>query len=628
VNYVKDLEDLKKKVEELMERPSWVYQSVATVKSLDNFLNHLNNPELQNKKELIEEMIHAYNKTEASDFVSMQLFNDLLKKIDVKLEFNTAELKKGGEGCRFHWAMKSLQKNLGKTDENLKDIMEAVKRIPLQYRIVLEGGLYKLSIYEDDRDVLKKQITILAPFMNILSEINPEEIIAFLKPSKYISVLDMFNHIVDQVKIGNTFTLDSKEKFIQYFFPEKEVEEFKKVVSLSIVVDYFDNPLEIPEVQKILDMWDGIGNFILLVKNSLMEYANDPSSRAIIHELEQVSESLLYGSQIAIYNRGLSIASKKKDKVEVVRILKAIRIYIQKDIIDKLKIDIIPKLLKTKLSEEIFTFQEDAIKKIGIDINSLKLEKGIEIENIDEELEKYWEFHFGKEQEMLRQFEFVMKKIRKYLKKKVDEENSSKEKKGNKIQSLNKFFKNFELSWEHRPTNSELPLFNAVGAIILKKIMEVEKHYDDLIKELAEISRKSRERAVEIPIIYGLKDEEHPTSGSVRKFIKNMESVKEDLSQLKKLNEIISRISGNMRLVHMNLPYEFIKNPEFMNNLGKFLDHISIYENKIKNQKISLIMSEPSYNEKMSAISRIREIIEINHDFLKKYKDMVKLIYE
>lgn len=65
-------------------------------------------------------------------------------------------------------------------------------------------------------------MAFLAPFMNILSEINPEEITAFIKPSKYISVLDMFNHIVDQVKIGTAFTLDSKEKFIQYFFPEKE----------------------------------------------------------------------------------------------------------------------------------------------------------------------------------------------------------------------------------------------------------------------------------------------------------------------------------------------------------------------------------------------------------------------
>ena len=308
--------------------------------------------------------------------------------------------------------------------------------------------------------------------------------------------------------------------------------------------------------------------------------------------------------------------------------MKAIRNHIQKDIINKIKIDIIPKLVKTKLSEEIFTFQEDAIKNIGIDINSLKLEKGIGNENIDEELKKYMEFHFRKEQEMLMQFKFSIEKIRKYLKNKSNEEISSKEKAGNRIQVLNKFFKNLEWRWERGRTNSELPLLNAVGTIILKKVMEAERHYDELIKELAEISRKSHQRAVEMPIIYGLKNEEHHTSRSVRKFLKNMESVKADLSQLEKLNEIISRISGNMRLVYKNLPYEFIKNPEFMSNPGRFLDYISKYENKIKNQKISSIISEPSYNEKMSAISRIREIIERYNDFFKKYSGMVKLVIE
>ena len=96
-----------------MEHPSWVYKSVTTVKSINKFLNHLNIPKLQNKKELIEEIIHTYNKAEASDFVKMQLFNDLLEKIDVKLKIKTVEMKKGGESCRFQWAMESLQKNLG-----------------------------------------------------------------------------------------------------------------------------------------------------------------------------------------------------------------------------------------------------------------------------------------------------------------------------------------------------------------------------------------------------------------------------------------------------------------------------------------------------------------------------------
>lgn len=628
VNIAKEIENLKKRVEQSIKRPSGINLTEGTQKSLNIFLKYLNKPVVQNKKKLVEEMLYMYSIIEENNFSKMQEFNDLLKKIDVKLESKIVKTGKGGESSRRQWALESLQKKLGKVDENFKEIVEALKCMPLQYQAVLEGELYKLSIDEENLDVLKKQVAIVASFLRILSEIDPKQILTCLRPSKYISVLDMFKHIINQPKAGVFPTLDSKDKFMQYFFPEKELEEFEEIQPIFILEKYFDKPLDLPGAQDILDLWDGIANFTMLVKNLLIEYAEDPSSKAILNRLGDILKSLSYGDQITIYNRALSIASKKKNKDEIVRILGDIKNHIQKDLVDKIKTEIIPKLAKAGIGGQIFTLQENSIKKIGIDISLLKWEKSIGDEKEDKGPEINWEFHYGKEQETLREFNSAMKKIRKYLEKKADEESSSKEKVGDRIQILSNFFKDLEWRWKRGRTRSELPLLNAVGALILKKVTKAKGYFDELIKELIKISGKSQQLAIDIPIVSGLKSEEHPTSKPVRKFIKNMGKVKDELTQLKTLNEIISKLSGNMRLVHKNLPYEFIQNLEFRKEPDKFLDHLNKYEDKIKGQKISSTITEQVYNEKMTTISRIREIIREHKNFIKKYSDRMKILYE
>jgi len=628
VNIAKEIENLKKRVEKSIKRPSGINLTEVTQKSLNIFLKYLNKPVVQNKKKLVEEMLYMYNIIEENNFSKMQEFNDLLKKIDVKLESKIVKTGKGGESSRRRWAIESLQKKLGEVDENFKEIVAALKCMPLQYGAVLEGELYKLSINEENLDVLKKQVAIIACFLRTLSEIDPKKILTCLKPSKYISVLDMFKHIINQPKTGVLPTLDSKDKFMQYFFPEKELEEFEEIQPIFILEKYFDKPLDLPGAQEILDLWDGIANFTMLVKNLLIEYTEDPSSKAILNRLGDILKSLSYGDQITIYNRVLSNAAKKKDKDEIVRILEDIKNHIQKDLIDKIKTEIIPKLARAGVGGQVFTLQENSIKKIGIDISLLKWEKSIGDEKEDKGPGVNWEFHYGKEQETLREFNSAMKKIRKYLEKKADEESSSKEEVGDSIQILSNFFKNLEWRWKRGRTQSELPLLNAVGALILKKVTEAKGYFDELIKELIIISGKSQQRAIEIPIVSGLKSEEHPTGKPVRKFIKNMEKVKDELTQLKTLNEIISKLSGNMRLVHKNLPYEFIQNLEFRKEPDKFLDHLNKYEDKIKGQKISSTITEQVYNEKLTTISRIREILREHKNFIKKYSDRMKLLYE
>ncbi len=375
-------------------------------------------------------------------------------------------------------------------------------------------------------------------------------------------------------------------------------------------------------------MWDGIANFTMFIKSLLIEYAEDPSSIVILNKLGDILKSLSYGDQITIFNRALGIAAKNKDKDEIVRILEDIKNHIQKDLIDKIKIDIIPQLAKTGIGGQVFTLQESSIEKVGIDISLLKWEKSIGDEKGDKGPEVNWEFHYGKEQEMIREFDSVMKKIRKYLEMKADEEYSSKEQVGDRIQILRNFFKNFEWRWKRGRTRSELPLLNTIGALILKKVTEAKGYFDELIRELIIISGKSQQRAIEIPIVRGLKSEEHPTSKPVRTFIKNMGKVKDELTQLKTFNEIISKLSGDMRLVHKNLPYEFIQNQEFLKEPEKFLEHLNKYEDRIKGQRISSTISEQVYYEKVTTISRIREIIREHENFIQKYSDRMKLANE
>ena len=93
VNYGKAIEELRNRIERLLNSPSGSSLLESTQNSIIIFLNYLNHPDLQNNTELFDEMLKKYEEVEVVDFVPMHAFNNLLNTIEMKLGKVTEEMK-------------------------------------------------------------------------------------------------------------------------------------------------------------------------------------------------------------------------------------------------------------------------------------------------------------------------------------------------------------------------------------------------------------------------------------------------------------------------------------------------------------------------------------------------------
>ena len=134
----------------------------------------------------------------------MQEFDNFLVKMSVKLKSKPTINEKGQEvvqrSTRGKWAMEGLEKTLGKSNDSLFEVDLALHNMSVQFKTSLEGELYKLSLDEDDPEMLNKILEVIAPFLRYLSETGPNEINISLKTSKYFSVIEMFKHMIKQTK--------------------------------------------------------------------------------------------------------------------------------------------------------------------------------------------------------------------------------------------------------------------------------------------------------------------------------------------------------------------------------------------------------------------------------------------
>jgi len=127
VNYFKAIEVFKKKVENLLNSTSGISLSEKTKNSIITFLNYLNHPELKNKSALFEEMKDKYKAFKKLNFLSIQSFDDMLNKCEIKLGAVTEKLKK--------WkSPEELKKELD--EEKMADIIRKVlaekKEVPVE----------------------------------------------------------------------------------------------------------------------------------------------------------------------------------------------------------------------------------------------------------------------------------------------------------------------------------------------------------------------------------------------------------------------------------------------------------------------------------------------------------------
>ncbi len=136
VNYFKAIEVFKKKVENLLNSTSGISLSEKTKNSIITFLNYLNHPELKNKSALFEEMKDKYKAFKKLNFLSIQSFDDMLNKCEIKLGAVTEKLKK--------WkSPEELKKELDEEREKFEEEKENLKK--------------ELKILEKEREIVKAE---------------------------------------------------------------------------------------------------------------------------------------------------------------------------------------------------------------------------------------------------------------------------------------------------------------------------------------------------------------------------------------------------------------------------------------------------------------------------------------
>ena len=129
VNYGKVIEELRNRIERLLNSPSGSSLLENTQNSITTFLNYLNHPDLQNNPELFDEMLEKYEEVEAVDFITMQTFNALLNKMEIKLGKVSKEMK---TWKNIDEREKDLEKELKKIEEEKENSKEDWEKLQVE----------------------------------------------------------------------------------------------------------------------------------------------------------------------------------------------------------------------------------------------------------------------------------------------------------------------------------------------------------------------------------------------------------------------------------------------------------------------------------------------------------------
>ncbi|MHA1147196.1 MAG: hypothetical protein ACTSR8_03025 [Promethearchaeota archaeon] len=167
-DYPTALNDLRKRLEVLLESREGQSLPEKTYESLTTFLHYLNHPRLLSKPQLFDEMFKKFNLAESSDFLRMQGLNDILNMVEIKLGKLTDEIKKWKspeerkmaeelEKVFFEEDKKAVEAEKKKFDEAWREIEEAKKQLELE-RQEFEKEKEKL---EDQKLELKHELTNL-----------------------------------------------------------------------------------------------------------------------------------------------------------------------------------------------------------------------------------------------------------------------------------------------------------------------------------------------------------------------------------------------------------------------------------------------------------------------------------
>lgn len=119
LNYPQAVKELKSKIEIMMQTPYGTSLPETTQKSIINFINYLNHPDLAKKPRLVDDIHEKYEEAKNSEFMKMQSFNGMLNMLEIKLGPVTKEMKK----------YKTLEEKMQEIEDEKKQLAEEWNKI-------------------------------------------------------------------------------------------------------------------------------------------------------------------------------------------------------------------------------------------------------------------------------------------------------------------------------------------------------------------------------------------------------------------------------------------------------------------------------------------------------------------
>ncbi|NVM01614.1 MAG: hypothetical protein HWN67_04730 [Candidatus Helarchaeota archaeon] len=587
---------------------------------IDNFNHNFTEDEKLIREKLIERMEQVVINYDQSG--SFQPIADLLpmlrikmKKFIIIIEHKKPKMffeAKHEKSMRIKSAEKGIRNILYKEDglKLLDECIESIMELPSDFGPSIEAVFFGQFKNERSPKACKNQLGILSPFLKALLEIGPDEITELLKKSKdYRTVADMVRHILEEAKIGNNPLLDSKEKIFKYFFPEKTDFGSIKADPLAIIYEKKLMGDDTPEnikilAQNVLDKFNSLVTFLSVTLQAIMGKADMEKLRI---EIEKIAASISTGTKITMLTNRLKYESSMEEyAVTLEDMAKHLDEYVR-----KINHEITPIFAKTKPGEWIMEYQREVIEKGGINISELSRTGSADTTK-----------HIERKKEIIEEFE--NDSTLSYLKLKAQEEKIS-TLGSNTIQRAEELINEFhkEKGWEREPTINELPLYNASLELILKKMKKLEKEKDELLNELAKITKKSISGAKLVPILPGIKDENHPTAPAVQKFISTLEKITEELEELKIFSKQLSTLSKKMTIAQKSLPSTFLKDPRYLLNPITFIEKIDSGRIKLEAQFASLAIEKDEFKRRMAAFNDVKKMIEALNEMYTEYRKII-----
>ncbi len=599
-----------------------VQKGIKEIKSflkslIDNFNSDFTKDEKLIREKLIERMEQVIlNYTQSGSF---QPIADLLPMLRIKIKKFIKDKKqkmffeaKHEKSMRLKAAEKGIRSILFKEDglKLLDACTDSIMDLPSDFGPSIEAVFFGQFKDEKSPKACKKQLEILLPFLTTITEIGHDEITELLKKSKdYRTVADMIRHLLEEAKIGNENILDSKEKIYRYFFPEKT--DFGSIRADPLAIIYEKKLMgdNTPEnirnlAQNVLDNFNALATFLSVTLQAIMGKADMEKLRI---EVEKIGGSISTGTKITMLTNRLKYESTMEEyAVTLEDMAKHLDEYVR-----KINHEITPMFTKTKPGEWIMDYQREVIEKGGINISELSRSDIIDSTQLIE-----------RKKEIIEEFE--KDSSLPYLKLKAQEESIS-TLESDTIQRAEELITEFyrDKGWAHEPTVSELPLYNASLELFLNTIKELEKEKDELLNELAKITKKSISGANLVPIIPGIKDENHPIANVVRKFINSLEKITEELEDLKLFNRQVSTLSRKMTIAQKDLPTLFLEDPKYLLNPITFIEKIDGSKIRLEAQFASLAIEKDEFKKRIDAFNDVKRMIKSLNEMYPEYRKSI-----